>query len=136
WLAYELIYANSIVSRPHSKFPRDHNIFITSLSLTASLLGTVAATGNSVHLYAQLRAWGQPGCRAGNLGEEGIYGDYTGSCVPLDKTCKFTGIYTVNMNGLRFLSTNASVANTSIKCTNWCAMTETNFPGSGSQSNT
>ena len=28
WLAHELIYANSIVSRPHSKFPLDHNLFI------------------------------------------------------------------------------------------------------------
>ena len=57
--------------------------YITALSLTASLLGMVAATGNPVHRYTQLRAWGQPGCRASNLGEEGIYGDYIGLCVPL-----------------------------------------------------
>lgn len=42
----------------------------------------VAATGNPVHRYAQLRAWGKPGCRASNLGEEGIYGDYIGLCLP------------------------------------------------------
>ncbi|KAJ5260361.1 hypothetical protein N7497_012219 [Penicillium chrysogenum] len=30
--------------------------YITALSLTASLLGMVAATGNPVHRYAQLRA--------------------------------------------------------------------------------
>ncbi|KAJ6118186.1 hypothetical protein N7471_014063 [Penicillium samsonianum] len=57
---------------------------ITTLSLTISLLGFVAATGNPVHRYAQLRAWGQPGCRASNLGEADIYGDYIGSCEPLD----------------------------------------------------
>ncbi|CAG7949080.1 unnamed protein product [Penicillium salamii] len=56
--------------------------YITALSLTASLLGMVAATGNPVHRYAQLRAWGKPGCRASNLGEEGIYGDYIGLCLP------------------------------------------------------
>lgn len=55
---------------------------ITTLSLTVSLLGFVAATSNPVHRYAQLRAWGQPGCRASILGEAGIYGDYIGSCEP------------------------------------------------------
>ncbi|KAI1829880.1 hypothetical protein DTO027I6_9239 [Penicillium roqueforti] len=54
--------------------------------LSISLLGMVAATGNPVHRYAQLRAWGQPGCRDSNLGEEGIYGDYIGLCVPLDNS--------------------------------------------------
>ncbi|KAF4771418.1 hypothetical protein HAV15_004142 [Penicillium sp. str.  len=54
--------------------------YITALSLTAPLLGMVAATGNPVHPYAQLHAWGQPGCRASNLGEEGIYDDYIGLC--------------------------------------------------------
>ncbi|KAJ6163794.1 hypothetical protein N7497_003773 [Penicillium chrysogenum] len=58
--------------------------YITALSLTASLLGMVAATANPVHRYAQLRAWGQAGCRVSNLGEEGIYGDYIGLCKPLD----------------------------------------------------
>lgn len=57
---------------------------IIALCLTASLMGVVVATGDPVHRYAQLRAWGQPGCRASNLGEEGIYGGYIGSCEPLD----------------------------------------------------
>lgn len=124
---------------------------ITTLSLTVSLLGFVAATGNLVHRYAQLRAWGQPGCRASNLGEAGIYGDYIGSCEPLDNydmvrsvsveavesgctrtsrqlldcalpltnlQCTFTAICSVIPNGSRLLLTNASVANTSIRCTN------------------
>ncbi|CDM32838.1 unnamed protein product [Penicillium roqueforti FM164] len=56
--------------------------YITALSLIASLLGMVAATGNSVRRYVQLRAWGQPGCRASNLGEEGIYSDYIGLYMP------------------------------------------------------
>jgi hypothetical protein len=143
--------------------------YITALSLTASLLGMVAATANPVHRYAQLRAWGQAGCRVSNLGEEGIYGDYIGLCKPLDnydtvrsvsaesfesgctRTFRqfldcvlpptnilftFTGICCVIRNGLRFLLTNASMATTSIKCTNCCAMFEMYFSGSGSKSNT
>ncbi|CAG8231618.1 unnamed protein product [Penicillium olsonii] len=58
---------------------------IIALSLIASLMGVVVATGDPVHRYAQLRAWGQPGCRASNLGKEGIFGGYIGSCKPLDK---------------------------------------------------
>ncbi|KAJ5522391.1 hypothetical protein N7527_006506 [Penicillium freii] len=57
---------------------------ITTLSLTVSLVGFVAATGNPAHQNSQLRAWAQPGCRASNLGEAGIYGDYIGSCEPLE----------------------------------------------------
>ncbi|KAJ6136961.1 hypothetical protein N7497_012213 [Penicillium chrysogenum] len=110
--------------------------YITALFLTASLLGMVAATGNPVHRYTQLCAWGQPGCRASNLDEEGIYGDCIDLCVPLDNYDTFrsvsiesvesgyTRICSVILNGLRFLLTNASVVNTNIGCTNWCAMTE------------
>lgn len=138
-----------------------------ALSLIASLMGVVVATGDPVHRYAQLRAWGQPGCRASNLGKEGIFGGYIGSCKPLDKydtvrsvsvesiesgctltsrqsldcvlpltspQCTFTAICIVILNGLRFLLTDASVANTSIRCTNCHVMSEMYFSGSGSKS--
>ncbi|KAJ6167996.1 hypothetical protein N7497_000839 [Penicillium chrysogenum] len=66
--------------------------YITALFLTASLLGMVAATGNPVHRYAQLCACGQPGCRASNFDEEGIYGDCIDLCVPLDNYNTFRSV--------------------------------------------
>ncbi|KAF4766450.1 hypothetical protein HAV15_010617 [Penicillium sp. str.  len=81
---------------------------IAALPLTVSLLGVVAATGNPVHRYAQLRAWGQPGCRASNLGEEGIYGDYIGSCEPLDNynTVRSVSVETVESGCTLYIYSN------------------------------
>ncbi|KAF4772567.1 hypothetical protein HAV15_012182 [Penicillium sp. str.  len=57
----------------------------------------------------------QPGCRAINLDEEGIYGDCVGLCVPLNNydtfrsvsiefvESEYTRICSVILNGSRFL---------------------------------